>query len=305
MIQETPPDTNPIGQLGSALPRKTFIGFLVALVAVLSMTTVSYQALQARSASAKLMTQSLEIMRKVESTFSTLKDAELGQRGFLLTGSDRYLEPYIAALNTLPRQLADIRRLAAGNLVKLRRLDSVDSLVTKKLAGIQETIALQRAGKSAAALELVRTGQGKEQMDRLREVIEEILIDERAAADTLTQDWERAAAYSIFVLVGGAAVLLFLITASAVVSSQDMRRMQVQAWLRTGQNELGDLLQGEQDIDTLGGKIVDFVARYLNAQVGAVYVSETAQPLRLIGGYALPVATANGADSVRPVGGLT
>ncbi len=305
MIQGTRPSSKSVGKWGSALPRKTLIGFMVALVAVLSMTAVSYQALQARSLSAKLMAQSLEIMRKVESTLSTLKDAELGQRGFLLTGSDRFLEPHIEALATLPRQLAELRRLAAGNMVKLQRLDSIDSLIANKLAGIQETIALQRAGKAAAALELVRTGHGKEQMDRLREVIEEILLDERAAADTLTQDWERAAAYSMIVLLAGAAVLLFLITAAAVVSSQDMRRMQVQAWLRTGQNELGDLLQGEQDIDTLGGKIVGFVARYLNAQVGAVYVSETAQPLRLIGGYALPAATSNAADSVRPVGGLT
>ena len=305
MIQKPRPSTNPGGQWGTALPRKTLIGFLVALIAVLSMTAVSYRAMQSRSAGAQQIVQSAEIMRKLESTLSTVKDTETGQRGFLLTGSDRFLDPYTTALNTLPRQLAELRRLAAGNVVKLQRLDSVDSLIANKLAGIQEMITLQRADKSAAALELVRTGQGKEQMDRLREVVDEILIDERAAADALTQEWERAVAYSIFVLVAGAAVLLFLITAAAVVSSQDMRRMQVQAWLRTGQNALGDLLQGEQDIDTLGGKIVAFVARYLNAQVGAVYLSEPQQSLRLIGGYALPVATANAADDTRPVGGLT
>jgi hypothetical protein len=122
MIQTPRPSASPIGQWGSALPRKTLIGFLAALVAVLAMTTVSYQALQARSESAKLMAQSLEIVRKIESTFSTLKDAELGQRGFLLTGSDRFLEPYTAALSTLPRQLAEVRRLAAGNMVNCSAL---------------------------------------------------------------------------------------------------------------------------------------------------------------------------------------
>jgi CheY-like chemotaxis protein/CHASE3 domain sensor protein len=305
MIQKTRPSANPGGQWGTALPRKTLIGFVVALIAVLSMTAVSYRALQSRSTSAQQVVQSHEIMRKVESILSTVKDAETGQRGFLLTGADRFIEPYTTAINTLPRELAEVRRLAGGSLVELQRLDSVDSLIAKKLAELKETITLQRAGKSAAALELVRAGQGQEHMDRLRAVVEEMLIDARAAADALTQEWERAVGYSIFVLVAGAAVLLFLITAAAIVSSQDMRLMQVQAWLRNGQNELGDLLQGEHDIDTLGGKIIDFVARYLNAQVGAVYFSETGRPLRLIGGYALPVATSNGADRVRPVGGLT
>jgi CheY-like chemotaxis protein/CHASE3 domain sensor protein len=302
MIQKTLPSTKPGGQWGTALPRKTLIGFLVALIAVLAMTTVSYRALQSRSASALLIAQSLEIMRKVESTLSTVKDAETGQRGFLLTGADRFIEPYTAAINTLPRQLAEVRRLAGGNLVELQRLDSVDSLIAKRLVELKETITLQRAGQSAAALELVRTGQGKEQMDQLRAVVDEMLIDERAAVDGFTQEWERAVAYSTFVLFAGAAVLLFLISAAALVSAQDMRLMQVQAWLRTGQNALVDLIQGEPDIDMLGGKIIDFVARYLNAQVGAVYLSEAGQSLRLIGGYALP---SNADDNVRTVGGLT
>jgi len=305
VIQETRLSTSPGGHWHTALPRKTLIGFLVALVAVLTMTAVSYSALQARSAGAQKLLQSLERTRDVGELLSTLRDAETAQRGFLLTDSERYLEPYTAALAALPRQRADFRRSIEDNPAELLQLDTAESRIADKLAELQETIRLKRAGQSEAALELVRSGQGKEKMDRVRAAIDEILVTERALEAARTQEWEQTVAFSTFVNWTGAAILLFLIVANAVASAQDFRQMQTQAWLRSGLNELGVRMQGEQDIDALGWKIVDFVARYLNAQVGAVYLSETGQPLRLIGGYALPVATSNAADSVRPVGGLT
>jgi len=305
MIHNTRPSTSLGGQWHTALPRKTLIGFLVALVAVLAMTVVSYYALQARSAGAQKIVQSLDRTGKSEEVISTLKDAERGHRGYLLLGTEAHLEPYLVALAELPRNIADLRRLAEDSPAQLQRLDVVERVAADRMAILKAGVELKRAGQSEAALELIRLGRGKQLMDRLGALIDEMQAAERATRDLSTQEWEQAVAFSTFVNWAGAAILLFLIVANAVASSQDFRQMQVQAWLRIGQNELGDLLQGEQDIDTLGGKIVDFVARYLNAQVGAVYLSETGQPLRLIGGYALPVATSNGADSARPVGGLT
>jgi len=305
MIQNTLPRTGPVGQWQTALPRKTLIGFLIALVAVLAMAVASYYSLQARSAGAQKLLQSLERTRNVVELLSTVKDAESAQRSFLLTGSERYLEPYTAALATLPRQRANFRRSIEDNPAELLQFDAAEIRIADKLAELQEAIRLKRAGQTEAVLDLVRSGQGKEKMDRVRAAIEEILITERATDLARTQEWEQAAAFSTFVNWAGAAVLLFLIVANAVASSQDFRQMQTQAWLRSGLNEFGVRMQGEQDIDTLGGKIVDFVARYLNAQVGAVYLSEAEQPLRLIGGYALPVAASQAADNVRPVGGLT
>jgi len=305
VIQETRASTSPGGHWHTALPRKTLIGFLVALVAVLTMAVVSYYALQARSAGAQKLLQSLDRTRDVGELLSTIESAESAQRAFLLTGSERSLEPYTAALAALPRQRADFRRSIEDNPAALLQLDTAESRIADKLADLQEAIKLKRAGQTEAALELVRSGQGKEKMDRVRAATEEILVTMRALDVARTQEWEQAVAFSTLVNWTGAAVLLFLIVANAVASSQDFRQMQTQAWLRSGLNELGVGMQGAQDVDTLGAKIVDFVARYLNAQVGAVYLSETEQPLRLIGGYALPVATAIAADSARPVGGLT
>jgi len=312
--QPSPPDqrffdarqsATPAGRWASSLPRKSLVGFIVALLTVVAMSVISSQTLQDRSANVHKMVQSLERTRMVAELFSTIKDAESGQRGYILTGSERFLEPYTAVLATLPRHIADFRRLIEDNPAVLLQLDAVESRIADKLADLQESIKLKRAGQAEAALEAVRSGQGKEKMDRVRAAIEELLVTERALDTARTHEWEQAAAFSTFASWTGAAILFFLIVAAAIVSAQDFREMQTHAWLRAGQNELNARLQGAQELDQLGEKIVSFVARYLNAQVGAMYFAGKEGQLRLVGAYAIPARTSDGPDINRPVGGLT
>ncbi len=58
-------------------------------------------------------------------------------------------------------------------------------------------------------------------------------------------------------------------------------------WRKTGQAELNDLMSGEQDVDTLARNIITFLAEYLNAQVGAIYLKANDNTLRQKGSYAL------------------
>jgi len=302
---EDRPSAAPGGRWGSSLPRKTMLGFMVALIAVLVISVVSYRALQTRSTGAQQMMQALELIKALEASVSTLTDAETGHRGYLLIGDKSYLEPYTAALAELPANIANIRRLAADNRAQLERFADVERLAADRMAIHKESIELKLAGQSEAAVELVRSGRGKVMMDRLRVLIGEMQIAERAALDAHTQEWERAAALSTFITWTGSALLLFLIVAAAVMSSRDFREMQTQAWLRAGQNDLSVRLQGEQEVDLLGEKIVGFVARYLNAQVGAMYFAGEEGQLSLVGGYAIPARASDGPDQAPAVGGLT
>jgi PAS domain S-box-containing protein len=111
---------------------------------------------------------------------STLKDAETGQRGYLLTGDPSYLAPYtlaraqigaaFVALNNAPLQGS--RRNA--ELVRLRRLSA------GKLDELSRTISLYRAGQQAAAIALVRTNAGQQLMEGIR-----------TEADTMQADIDR------------------------------------------------------------------------------------------------------------------
>jgi CheY-like chemotaxis protein len=75
-------------------------------------------------------------------------------------------------------------------------------------------------------------------------------------------------------------------------------RLAADDWLRTGQRDLGTLLQGEKDAPALGGDVVRFLAERLGARVGAIYLDEGAGALRCIGRYALDASEARARDEV-------
>lgn len=59
-----------------------------------------------------------------------------------------------------------------------------------------------------------------------------------------------------------------------------------QSWLKTGQAELNEKMRGEQDIIELTTNIITYIAKYLNAQIGAVYIKTVDDTFNLSGGYA-------------------
>jgi CheY-like chemotaxis protein/signal transduction histidine kinase/CHASE3 domain sensor protein len=297
---------NPLpGSIGAVrssmpLPAKTLIGFLLAVVAVVLIALLSYQSLQTTANTARNLTQSVELLRRLQALLSTLKDAETGQRGFLLTGEESYLTPYTDAKDALPEEFRTVLALLVNRPEQARRLDALESLANLKMTELESTVAARRAGHSDAALGVVRTDRGKLYMDRIRDAVNDMEGIEQRLIAQRGEESEKAATISLAVTWGGSGLLMFLIAGAAVVASRDFRARQSQAWIRSGQMGLSEQMQGDQTLDKLGSNLLGFLAGFLEAQVGAVYMAEAGQ-YRRFAGFALP---AEGLDTVRPGDGL-
>ena len=152
---------------------------------------------------------------------------------------------------------------------------------------LAQTIELRRAGNAEAALAIVRTDRGKAAMDRFRSTIGEAENEERRLLASYQEQWQAAVTQSSLISTGGSIVLLALLGAGAVLMSRDYRTRETEAWVRNGQAGLGERLQGDQRLDTLGEHVLQFLADYLNAQVGAVFMAEHDGRFRRVAGYAL------------------
>jgi CheY-like chemotaxis protein/CHASE3 domain sensor protein len=282
------------------LPLKTLIGFLLAVVAVVIIALLSYQSLQTTTNTARNLTDSVDLLRRLQALLSTLKDAETGQRGFLLTGEESYLAPYTDAKDALPDEIKSLRALLRNRPEQARRLDALEALANLKMTELESTVAARRAGHPDAALAAVRTDRGKIYMDRIRDAVSDMEGIERQFLEQRGQESEHAATISLAVTWGGSGLLLFLIAGAAVVASRDFRARQSQAWIRSGQMGLSEQMQGDQTLDKLGNNLLGFLAGFLEAQVGAVYMAEAGH-YRRFAGYALP---ADGVEPVRPGDGL-
>ena len=114
------------------------------------------------------------VVRATTSLLSTLKDAETGQRGFLLTGREQYLEPYSQALAKIPQSLAELAAATATRPDQAHLIEAIQPLVEKKLIELQTTIDLRRSKGADAALAVVMSDEGRALMDRIREVCSQL-----------------------------------------------------------------------------------------------------------------------------------
>ena len=133
-----------------------------------------------------------EVLARLEAVLSTLKDAETGQRGYLLTGEVSYLEPYREAVDRLPGQTIALRQLTLDNPAQTARVLRVDELATQRMAILKRGLDLagldpDRGRGLSSARQTVLSGEGKEVMDRIRSEVDEMervereLLEERGA----------------------------------------------------------------------------------------------------------------------------
>src|SRR5207248_11784758 len=105
--------------------------------------------------------RTLMLREETEVFLSLVKDAETGQRGFVITGDRHYLAPYDAAQASVGRQLERLGGLTAEMSKQHARVVSLEALVRRKLDELRDTImARERAGFAAAA-QVVATGHGE------------------------------------------------------------------------------------------------------------------------------------------------
>src|SRR5207245_9246059 len=161
-------------------------------------------------------------------------------RGYLLTGGERFLEPYNAAVQSIDADLKDVRKLTADNPNQQRRLDALEPLVAAKLAELKETIDLRRQKGFEAALAVVQTERGKQIMDDVRRSIDEMKNEENQLLEQRSQGAEATARSTLLTIVAGtlAAFVIvglvgFFITRSVVSQIQEGINRRVSAATET------------------------------------------------------------------------
>ncbi len=258
----------------------------VALFVIAVISALSYRSLVSRSEAAEAVNDANAIQRQTFHLLSEIEDAETGQRGYLLTGKETYLEPYTSARAALPVELASLREALHDDPVQSQRLATVDSLITNKMTELAETVRLERANQSAAALELVDSDRGKQFMDQIRTEIQAMIDGGQRKLAARTSEWESVISTSTYTVFTGIAVLLAAVIFIGAMSSRDFRRVNNAAWARQVQLVVANELQSATDRESIGDKVLDALVPAVGAQVGAIYAVD-GSTLRRLAGHAL------------------
>ncbi|MGI2034211.1 response regulator [Rhizobium panacihumi] len=247
---------------------------LTALAFFVISAGVSWYNVQTLRANNQRVVHSHEVIVGLSDLLSYIQDAETGQRGFLLTNSDRYLEPYNTAINAIPRRLEALAGLISDNASQQQRLVTLKEHVDGKLSELRETIELRRTQGAEAALAVVNSDRGKVEMDAVRAQLTAMRQEEARLRGNRLSEMESAytTAFASSVLAGLLGVLLTI--AIAVLMRQATLSRRRQNWLQSGEVAFNTAVTGDRRTEDLGDSILDFLTRYTGAVAGAIFVKD-------------------------------
>ena len=183
------------------------VGLLLAALLAIGVVT-AVLAVRARQAVAQIERQhAINVeLRAHNNLLIDLLNAETGQRGYLLTGRAAYLEPYLAATESLDAKLAAVLDAYPQGQPR-EELQRVRDLVRLMLDGLTRSIALFDAGQREQARALVLIEEGRQPMDELRGVLGATMARLRAERMALTEQLGRDAGHTRLLLLLGLALL--------------------------------------------------------------------------------------------------
>ena len=151
------------------------------------------------------------VITQVERIMSLAKDAETGNRGFLITADPAYLEPYRQATRELPGELDAFQRLTADNPSQTARLTAMRRVLAERLALLDQSAAMRRSGRMDSLHSLTASGDGKAHMDHLRQIANEMDAEEQHLLTVREAGFRASARNARLTVVFGSVLDLLLI----------------------------------------------------------------------------------------------
>lgn len=149
--------------------RLLITAILVTGIFVVSLNAwLAYRSVQTLTDSEYWVAHTWQVINAVERVLGSLKDAETGMRGYVLTGDNAYLAPYGLAKADLPTELNKLQDLSADNPQQQARITEMRAVIDQRMQTLQDGIDERARGDANTVRMLVLTGTGKTEMDRLR-----------------------------------------------------------------------------------------------------------------------------------------
>lgn len=188
-----------------------FIGLGVGLIALVVILIINFTIRHLESDTEAWIKHTHNIKSNIASLLSLIQDAETGQRGFLLTGKDNYLEPFSRAINTIDAQFASLVKNTQYNPRQQKNIDRLRLLIDQKLTELKQTITLFKKGQKQDAYALVNSDHGQALMADIRQVTSDMTALEDGLLIEQKNKLIRVKRFSLFSTILMAAIFVLFV----------------------------------------------------------------------------------------------
>lgn len=159
--------------------RLFLIGYAVTLLVLVGDVFLTYLNISTLIEDLKVIQHTDAVQAELSDTLTNLLNAETGQRGYLLTGDERYLEPYQKAEPRLPKNVVRLDELLTAHPRSRKKLAILRDLVTKQMRDLEQSIEHRRASGEDDAISRTQTNEGKRRMEELRATLADLEREQR------------------------------------------------------------------------------------------------------------------------------
>ncbi len=202
--------------------KKIAAGFGVSFLLLAVIGFVAYRSIDTLARTSVMVTHTHDVLNQLSFLLGRMTDAETGQRGFVITGDDAFLEPYRGASDDVTRTIADLRSLTSDNPAQQRRLDQAEQLIAAKFTELQRIIDIRRSRDLQAAAAEVQAGAGKKFMDDLRRIVADMEREERDLLQQRAAEVDAAAAGGTSAIALGTLLCLVLVTVAGFAITRSL-----------------------------------------------------------------------------------
>lgn len=186
--------------------------------------------------SADLVEHSTKVVQGLESVMSTMKDAETGQRGYLLTGEDDFLEPYTGAYGRALTMVNRLQDMTGDNPQQQLNISHIKDIMLKRLTALQNMLEKKRSGKAVTVDDL---RYGKIAMDALRKEVDTAEAAEKALLSSRNGTLKKFTSLTPLIIVFAALLAMGVSIFSYIKVTADMaERLRLQQELQDKDEEV-------------------------------------------------------------------
>ncbi len=277
------------------LGQKILAGFLASALILLTVAILSFRNNAKVVDAAQWVKHTQEVLYELEQLTLGCVNAETGERGFVITGRESYLEPFNLAKQEIYVHLNRVRDLTRDNAVQQRNIDAIGRQIDEFLARMELCARVRRVDGFDSAKIMVNSDIGKIMLDNLRMRInvalkaERVLLDVREkVSDEDTANFNRLF-MALLIIIGLVLVSVYFII---TVNLKALRKLEAETaaknWALTGAESLARGLEGNKNVKELSYAVISHFATYFDLPAAAFYlVNENQASLALSAFYSV------------------
>jgi CheY-like chemotaxis protein/signal transduction histidine kinase/CHASE3 domain sensor protein len=266
-----------------SLDKKILGGFLFCCSILLIVAIISFRNGEQLVVTNQWVSHTHEVLYELEQIMLGSTEAETGARGFVITGQEDYLTPFTDSRLQLPVHIAQAIQLTQDNPLQNQNIARLEKLSQEHISILERCVAAKRAGQDGETNPVAK-GESRRVLNEIRMVIraartvEQNLLALRKQAsdhDSLRLN------YLLMALVVTIITVLIIVYGIIMRNIRALRRAEAEMaeknWALTGTGALTDGMQGNLTIAPLAHAVMQHLATFLKASMGAFYIADESQ----------------------------